>query len=216
MSGRRAARRRPRPQAHVRKDATRVRFWRWFRTLPILVMLIFAAVTFSEAALPDNVLRSTIYPLRHVDAIEASSARHGIDSYLAAAVIKCESDWNEEAGSHAGAVGLMQLMPATAQEMVRLGVVDGSAYDPDDLTDPDTNIEFGCAYLGWLQRQSSSLDEVIAAYNAGPGIVDQWLADGSADDEVENLVQYPETRSYLQRVEDAYNRYQELYPAGLA
>ena len=74
------------------------------------------------------------------------------------------------------------------------------------------NIEYGCAYLGYLQTHLSSLDEVIAAYNAGIGTVQGWIADGAT---LPEGIEYAETRAYLERVRAAYEGYQRSYPEGL-
>ena len=138
--------------------------------------------------------------------------RHGVDPLLACAVIECESGWDEGAVSPVGAVGLMQVMPDTARSLVALGLVDDGAYDPDDLADPATNIEYGCAYLGYLQKHLSGLEEVIAAYNAGIGAVQGWISEGGT---IPEDVEYAETRAYLDRVLVAYDAYQDSYPSGI-
>lgn len=189
------------------------RFFRWYRTIPLVLMALVLALTLGVSALPAAVLRGTLYPVDHVSEIESSAARHDVDPYLVAAVIKCESNWDESVESSAGAVGLMQLMPDTAESIASMGLVDSATYDPDDLTDPATNIEYGCAYLGYLDDQLGSQDAVIAAYNAGLGSVQSWTAGSTG--EVSDLIRYPETRFYLQRVTDAYTQYQRLYPNGL-
>lgn len=189
------------------------RFFRWYRTIPLLVMGLLLALSLGLNALPRTLVRSFLFPVEHAEQINASAARHGVDPYLAAAVIKCESDWNESARSEAGAVGLMQLMPQTAESIASRGLVSAAAYDPDNLTDADTNIEYGCAYLGYLEGQLGSQDEVIAAYNAGLGSVQSWKATSGGS--IAENIQYPETRYYLQRVNDAYEHYKDLYPQGL-
>lgn len=189
------------------------RFFRWYRTIPLLLMGLVLALSLGLSALPRSLVRTLLFPVEHAEQINSSAGRHGVDPYLAAAVIKCESDWNESARSDAGAVGLMQLMPDTAESIASMGLVDSSTYDPDDLTDAATNIEYGCAYLGYLQRQLGSQDEVIAAYNAGLGSVQSWKATNTGS--IAENIRYPETRFYLQRVNDAYARYQDLYPEGL-
>lgn len=189
------------------------RFFRWYRTIPLLLLGIVLALSLGLNALPRSLVRELLFPVEHATEINSSAARHGVDPYLAAAVIKCESDWNESARSDAGAVGLMQLMPETAESIASMGLVDTSAYDPNDLTDAATNIEYGCAYLGYLAGQFGSQDEVIAAYNAGLGSVQSWESEGTGS--IADNILYPETRFYLQRVNDAYTHYVQLYPEGL-
>ena len=126
------------------------------------------------------------------------------------AVIKSESNWDPEAESNQGARGLMQLMPETAQDMIAKGLVDGSEYSADNLNDPATNIEFGCAYFSYLLTYfNGSTDSAIAAYNAGMGNVDGWA---QQDTSLHNAITFPETQAYLIRVNNAWVRYKTLYP----
>lgn len=191
----------------------RARFWRWYRTIPILSMLLVALASFGFVGMPAALARRTFFPVHHESAILESSMRHDVDPLLVCAMIKCESDWNEVAVSGAGAVGLMQMMPATSLELAEQGLVDSSAFDPSNLTDPTTNIEYGCAYLEHLQARLGSTDEVIAAYNAGPGSVEGWLSGGG---DIADVIDFPETALYLKRVNETYERYQKLYTETLS
>lgn len=202
MRGRSARRARRRPE----------RLARWYRVVPVCLVALVAVLLAVLCATPTTLARGAFYPVDHADAIQESATRHGVDPLLACAVISCESSWDEDAVSSAGAVGLMQVMPDTARSLVAMGLVDGAAYDPAALTDPATNIEFGCAYLGYLQDNLSSFDEVIAAYNAGIGAVNSWIAEGGT---IPDDVRYAETRAYLERVRAAYDGYRWSYPDGL-
>lgn len=188
------------------------RFLRWFRVLPMLVLAVAFAGSATLAASPTTLVAQAFYPVKYAERIEESAARHGVDPLLVAAVVKCESNWDEAAESSAGAVGLMQVMPTTAAELAERGLVDGDAYDAASLADPVVNIEYGCAYLGILQNELSSSDEVVCAYNAGLGAVQRWLDEGGS---VPENVSYSETKYYLERVKAAYEGYQKSYPDGL-
>ena len=184
-------------------------FLRWYRVLPLTVVLIFGLVSFAFAFAPSLFFKS-MYPLRYEDEITASASAHGVDPYLVAAVIRSESSWDPEASSHQGARGLMQLMPETAQDMVAKGLVDGKRYSYENLEDPAINIEYGCAYLSYLLTYfNGATDRAIAAYNAGMGNVDGWA---KQDKLLHNAITFPETQAYLVRVNMAKARYQELYP----
>lgn len=187
----------------------RVSFLRWYRALPLIIVLIFGLVSFAFTFAPSLLFKS-MYPLRYEDEITASAATHGVDPYLVAAVIRSESSWDPEASSHQGARGLMQLMPETAQDMVTKGLVDGKRYSYENLEDPAINIEYGCAYLSYLLTYfNGATDRAIAAYNAGMGNVDGWA---KQDKLLHHAITFPETQAYLVRVNMAKARYQELYP----
>jgi len=115
-----------------------------------------------------------------------TASRHQVDPALVKAVVEAESSWNPRAISHKGAVGLMQLIPGTAN---RMGV--RNAFDPQE------NLEGGVRYLrSLLERYNGDLHLSLAAYNAGERAVDR--AGG--------VPRYPETRSYVQKITDSYFR----------
>ena len=133
--------------------------------------------------------RTPLFNGRFQAEIEAASAALGIDAALIRAVMHAESGFQPEALSHAGAQGLMQLMPATAK---RFGVVD--AFDPGD------NITGGTAYLAWLlQEFDGDLTRVIAAYNAGENAVRRH----------EGIPPFAETREFVRRVKILHRRYSD-------
>ncbi|KXB35650.1 lytic transglycosylase domain-containing protein [Atopobium deltae] len=194
----------------------KLRFFRWFRILPLLVLVVLASFAYAFEMIPAAVARPWVAPVKYNDAVVASAARHNVDPYLACAVIRCESNWNPQAQSSVGAKGLMQLMPKTAQELADLRLVDGKAYDPKNLFDPKTNIEYGCAYLSYLQKRLKKTDKVIAAYNAGIGRVKRWSANLIDDERFKETISYPETALYVKRVELSYAEYKRLWPQGIA
>lgn len=174
--------------------------------------LLAAAVLVWEFVTPASPANRMLYPIYHAQAIQESAGRHEVDPDLVCAVIKCESNWDEDAVSPVGAVGLMQVMQETAQDLAAMGVVDGDEYPASDLADPTVNIEYGCAYLGYLQENLSTREEVVAAYNAGLGAVQGWISEGGS---IPDDIAYGETRAYLTRVLDAYEAYRRNYPLGL-
>lgn len=177
----------------------------------LLTILLVALLGYSSvfSVLGVHPIQSLLYPLKYTDAIMDSAQRHEVNPYWLCAMIKAESNWNAEATSSAGAVGLMQVLPSTAQELVDEGYVDGDVYSVDDLSDPATNIEFGCAYLRYLVERYHEMQPAIAAYNAGPGTVDAWLEESS---DVKDGMDYRETQTYITRVEGNKSRYEYLYP----
>jgi len=118
--------------------------------------------------------------------VKEAADRHSLDPALVKAVISTESSWNPRAISRKGAVGLMQLVPGTAQ---RFGV--------GNLFDPAQNVEGGTAYLKTLlDRYDGDLNKTLAAYNAGEHAVDHSGG----------IPAYPETQQYVRKVTDAYFR----------
>lgn len=184
------------------------RFFVWYRALPIAVLLVFGLISSMYTYAPALVFKS-LYPVEYDSYIKSSSSRYNLDPFLVCAVIKAESNWDPTAQSNQGAQGLMQLLPETAQDMIDQGLVDAASYSSQELLDPKTNIEFGCAYLSYLLKYfNGSTDSAIAAYNAGLGNVDGWAQENTA---LHNAITFPETQAYLIRVNNAWSRYKTLY-----
>lgn len=139
------------------------------------------------------------FPIRYLDIIEANAGE--LETSFVLAVIMAESSFNSHAESRVGAQGLMQLMPPTAADMAaRMGMAD---FEPHHVWKPEINIAIGTFYLNWLKtRYNGNLDLVLAAYNAGLGRVDTWLADPelSQDGITLDTIPFPETYNYLNRI----------------
>jgi len=161
-----------------------------------------------------ELLRYT-YPRAYARTVREEAARHGIDPRLLWAVMREESTFRPAIRSPAGAVGLLQIMPATAR---RLGGAGGTAAADARLTDPVMNIRLGAFYLGkLLARYGGNAPRAIAGYNAGEEAVDRWLGDmppailGDADAFIEEIP-FEETRDYVKKVCKSYGMYRRLYP----
>lgn len=149
------------------------------------------------------------YPLEYRNEILSAADRHKVNPYLIAAVIKAESDFDPATRSSAGAVGLMQMMPATAEDMVRKKLVANSVVQGKGLTDPAANIEYGAAYLRYLVDRYHEVETVLAAYNAGLRHADEWSAEGG---DIRDAIEFPETKQHVLKVVRARERYERLYP----
>ena len=112
-----------------------LRLFAWYRVVPIALMFAVGAVSFVYSYAPSP-LFGLLYPLDYEDYITDSSECHTVDPFLVAAVIETESNWNAQAVSSKEAQGLMQLLPETAEDMAKIGLVDGARFDPDELDDP--------------------------------------------------------------------------------
>ncbi len=128
-----------------------------------------------------------LYWSRYNDLIMAASKKHGVDSALIRAVIHTESHFKPRVVSHAGASGLMQLMPFTAK---RFGVTD--------IFDPAQNIDGGTRYLKWLLKHfNNDIRLVTASYNAGENAVKRY----------KGVPPYKETRHYVKKVKRLMVKY---------
>ncbi|MBQ4648131.1 MAG: lytic transglycosylase domain-containing protein [Clostridia bacterium] len=156
-------------------------------------------------------IQKTMYPLRYRELILKYSEQYDIPKDLLSALINAESGFDPEAKSSAGAVGLMQLLPTTAEEMAgRMGI----EYKEETLTDPETNISYGAYYLSYLNKYvSSDWETVCAAYNAGFGRVSGWLADERYSDDGVSLktIPFEETKNYVNKIKKSRAKYLELY-----
>jgi soluble lytic murein transglycosylase len=159
----------------------------------------------------DHVAREIALPLRHEDIIRQQAAEKRLDPALVAAVIYAESHFRDQT-SAAGAKGLMQITPATAKFIA--GRTGGTAFQVEDLSSPQVNIAYGTYYLRYLiDRYGGNEVLAVAAYNGGEGNVDRWIGAAGAADRALRVrdIPFPETRAYVQRVEDAKAEYRRTY-----
>jgi len=150
-----------------------------------------------------------LFPIRYMDTISLHAGN--IEPALALAVIMAESGFDPAALSHAGAEGLMQILPSTAADMARrMSLHD---FDPQDIWQPQTNIAIGLYYLNWLyDRYNGDTTLVLAAYNAGIGRVDTWLRnpDFSACGTNLDVIPFVETHNYVNRISQFRHVYRIL------
>jgi soluble lytic murein transglycosylase len=184
------------------------------RRLLLLLVVLGASAAAMAALAPwaDEAVQEVVtLPLRHDDIIRQQAADKSLDPALIAGVIFAESHFRDQT-SHAGAKGLMQLMPDTADFIAQKS--GGIAFEQGDLSTPQVNIAYGSWYLRYLlDRYDGSEPLALAAYNAGHGTVDGWLADAAADGrnfQVDDIP-YPETRGYVLKVLDARDDYRREY-----
>jgi soluble lytic murein transglycosylase len=160
----------------------------------------------------DKAVQEIKLPLRHEDIIRQQSARKGLDPTLVAGVIYVESRFIDQT-SHAGAKGLMQLMPQTADYIARKS--GGTRFQQGDLATPQINIAYGTWYLRYLLDKYHGNEVLsLAAYNAGEGKVDEWWRRASDRGEtfsVARHIPFPETSGYVSKVLDARRQYRRNY-----
>lgn len=154
-----------------------------------------------------------LYPLPYAPLVRRAAARYAVSPYLVAAVMRTESKGDAGALSRRGAVGLMQVMPATgmwaAAHMGLRGVT------PARLRDPATNLAVGTWYLKTLlERYHGNLALALAAYNGGESNVDRWLASHrwAGVENTEDQIPFGQTRDFVRGVLASYAAYRRIYP----
>jgi soluble lytic murein transglycosylase len=179
---------------------------RLFASLVIAALCLVAGTAWVVETEPDWYLR-TRYPLSYEPSIRANAEARGIDPALLAAVVYVESRFDPNARSEAGAVGLMQLLPETAEGIaLRTG---GTEFVAADLRDPEINIRYGSWYLAHLAERYGSSELALAAYHAGQGNLDRWLSDSAG-------IAFLETREYVAEVERVRRVYADAYRDALS
>lgn len=158
-------------------------------------------------------LKEILYPRDFENYVTKYSEVYNVPEPLIYAVILAESDFDPNAESHAGAVGLMQLMPDTLDWLSRL--LDEEA-PTGEISDPETNIKYGTYYLRHLHDRFGSWETAVAAYNAGHGRVGNWLNDSRYTDDGKTLTNIPitETDNYVNTVMENYENYKKIYYNG--
>jgi soluble lytic murein transglycosylase len=179
-----------------------------------LALVIVAVLSLVKPA--DHAVKEITLPLRHDDIIRQQAADKQVDPSLIAGVIYTESRFRD-ATSHAGAKGLMQLMPETADYIAHKS--GGTRFERADLATPQINIAYGTWYLRYLlDKYKGNTILTLAAYNGGEGKVDEWRAEAAAKGEkfkVASHVPFKETRDYVERVLSARKDYRATYATEL-
>ncbi len=183
---------------------------KWILLTVSLLLLLIALI----CAMPH--LEDVLYPRDYAAIVEEEARLYGIPSNLIYAVIHTESGFDADAVSHAGACGLMQLMPDTflwlSHDML------GESYTDKQIFDPRINIHCGVYHLSRLYRRYGDWITALAAYNAGDGRVNSWLEDPSMVDArgflIADQIPITETRNYVSRIQKAFAVYESQIPSG--
>ena len=178
-----------------------------------VAVLVLALVGLGTAVLMDRLAERTgmVYPMEYTELIRSRAAAEGLEPAYVAAVILAESSYDPQAVSSVNAQGLMQIMPETGAWIA--GKFD-ETYVEGCLFDPETNIRYGCWYLGYLLRRYDGDKRCsTAAYHSGQGTVDGWLKDPeySTDGRTLNIIGGPRANTYVGRVLEYYEKYTQLY-----
>ncbi|WP_394011835.1 lytic transglycosylase domain-containing protein [Anaerococcus cruorum] len=181
------------------------------KVIGYILLAILLAIVLSYGIIAYQTSRTKI---NYQDQITETSENFNIDPLLTASIVKVESDFDNDAQSHQGAQGLMQLLDDTARHSAE---VIGMEYYPEKLNDIDYNLKLGVGYYNYLIKYYNNQKLALAAYNGGVGNVDKWINDGVLDKENPDISKIPfeETRQYVTKVESTYDVYKTFYKDGL-
>jgi soluble lytic murein transglycosylase len=168
-----------------------------------------------SGAWSDDLLRG-VYPLIYEEALSAAAQRQNLDPALVAAITRRESQFDREVASHAGAVGLMQILPRTGSELARRSGISG--FEADQLKVAEVNLDLGTLYLReLLDRNGGALAPALISYNAGPHRYARWREFPEFAADAELLVEripFRETRIYVKTITAYRHIYRHLYDLG--
>ncbi|MCL2621758.1 MAG: lytic transglycosylase domain-containing protein [Firmicutes bacterium] len=160
-----------------------------------------------------SIIGQILYPVKYKNQIYAAAQVHGVQPQLIASVIRAESNFKHNAVSSKGAVGLMQIMPQTAEFVAReIGI---TAFTHDMLLKPEINIHIGSWYLRYLLNKFKDTNTALYAYNAGEGNVSKWLKNPeyAKIDTTSVLTKTPfkESNAYVEKVNAALGFYAKKF-----
>lgn len=194
-----------------------MKFFRRQIIVPTALLIILAILLMNV-----NAIGRLMYPIKYEQDIMISAQHFQIDPLLIAAIIRTESNYKPHLISNKQAVGLMQIMPTTAQWIVERGRYEAETIQ--HLAEPAVNIELGSWYVKWLidrftdgeagsELNKDVISIVAASYNAGHNKVGEWLKESVWDGRYETRgdIPYGETRHYIKRVLYYYNKYKSFY-----
>jgi len=175
----------------------------------LVVLLLLGSLALNRAN--DYFMKKT-YPLKYSDMVAKEATANHLDPALVYSVMKAESNFNPDAQSHAGAIGLMQLTPDTFA-WIQTKLKSEAKFTEQDLYTPEVNIRYGCKLLSLLLDKYSQTGTALGAYNAGIGTVNSWLKnpDISKDGTSLDNIPYAETKNYVSAVLKNYDNYKKLY-----
>lgn len=172
----------------------------------LLIILLATVVGFRY------VVKEKFFPYKYQEYVDVYSKEYDLDPLFVLSVMKTESKFDDNAHSHKNAVGLMQITVETGEWAAK--EMGYTTFSKDDLYNEQYNIRMGCWYLRWLGDMfNNDINLMIAAYNAGPTNVQNWLKDKDYSSNGKNLEYIPfgETKKYVDKVNTYYSVYEYLY-----
>ena len=178
----------------------------------ILVLILTIIFILLKIVKVQEIVLKQIYPIKYQEYVEKYSEEYGVDKYIIYAIIKAESNFDTSVRSQRGAIGLMQLMEDTADDMAN--TVQIEIVSEENLFDAETNINLGTAYYSYLLEYYNGTNTLaLTAYNAGMGNTNSWINDGIIKEDgsdIENIP-YTETNNYVRKILSNYQMYLNLY-----
>ena len=181
----------------------------------ILIVIISILLLILKIFKFENIILKKMYPIDYSEFVYKYSEQYNVDPLLIFSLIKAESNFNETVISSSKAMGLMQLMDSTAQQVAKNINIE---YNNDTtLYNPEDNIQIGIKYLSELMEYyNQNYILALAAYNAGIGNVNNWINKGIINEDGSNAENIPfkETNNYVRKILNYYKIYQKLYIEG--
>lgn len=180
---------------------------KFLRYVFCLLIILLAVVVGSR-----YVVKEKFFPYKYQEYVDMYSKEYNLDPLFVLSVMKTESKFDDNAHSHKNAVGLMQITVETGEWAAN--EMGYTTFSKDDLYDEQYNIRMGCWYLRWLGDMfNNDRDLMVAAYNAGPTNVQNWLRDKNYSSNGKNIEYIPfgETKKYVDKVNTYYSVYEYLY-----
>jgi soluble lytic murein transglycosylase len=155
------------------------------------------------------IITSTTYPLKYRDEIGYISKKYDVKAELIAGIVYAESNFNSSAISPKGAIGIMQILPETAEWICGVMKIP---YSERMLFNPLYNIEIGTFYLTYLKEKFSGANAYVAAYNAGEGNVKLWLENDKYTQNGDiKTTPFKQTNAYIEKVNKATEYYKKVF-----
>ncbi len=176
-----------------------------FATIVFFTVIVIMIICFI------NFLDNKFYPVYFEEDIISSANEFEIEPYLIASLINVESSFKQFAQSKKGAVGLMQLLPSTAEWIApKVGLKN---FENCMLTSPSINIRLGTYYLRYLFDKFNNYETALCAYNAGEGTVMFWLSKNEYSNDGKKVTNIPfkETKNYLEKLEKNIEKYKKKF-----
>ena len=180
-------------------------------TIILTIIILTSILLFGVLRIQDIVLKN-IYPTKYSEYVYKYAKEYNVDPILVFAIIKAESNFNPNVVSQSNAIGLMQLMDATAEEIARK--LEINFVKEKSLYNPELNIRLGTKYFSNLMKEyNNNYLLALTAYNAGIGNVKRWIEQGIIKEDGSDIENIPfkETNNYVRKILRDYKIYEELY-----